>query len=121
MSISFSLMALLLKRGFFFSGNGGNNEILIHRNIRVLDDNGTELIRLPEEILKPNPKHFIVEEVNETEFRVMLRQPKQATDIELEVDNCDDLKSYANFSQANGFRYKQHRYPSSSVKNYRSE
>ena len=85
--------------------NGGQNQIKIHRNIEVVNEEGDRVFRLPEEILNPDTgaetsKLVVVADPdNEENLLVKLKDPEKvaADDTHQDLDKCTDLKRYFNY------------------------
>ena len=85
--------------------NGGQNQIKIHRNIEVVNENGDCVFRLPEEILNPDTRAetsklvVVADPDNEEHLLVKLKDPEKVAPDETyqDLDKCKDLKRYHNY------------------------
>ena len=109
--------------------NGGQNQIKIHKNIRVLDDGNTEIFRLTENILNPcapnrlDSVHLTAEpDPSDNEVCLLhLRRPEEATpkDRKQDLDDCKELKRYFRWQKGQpDCRFAPHRYPLTPEKNF---
>lgn len=94
---------------------GRHNEIFLHRNILVVNEDGQELSRMTENILRPNAvRIFDIQEHTDEVFRVSLRNPPKNPDLShlrpQPLDDIQDLLVYSDYKQENGYPYSPHRY-----------
>jgi hypothetical protein len=63
--------------------------------------------------------HAQVCETNEELLCISLKQPPRYDDEPHELDSCSDLVSFCNFSKEKGYKFRQHKWPKTHIKNYR--
>ena len=57
--------------------------------------------------------------VNDELLCISLKKPPKVHHESHELDSCSDLVSFFNFSKEKGYRFQQHKWPKTHVKNYR--
>ena len=108
---------------------GGKNEIRVHRNIAIHDNEDNRLLlQLPEEVLWTVSKdgvrdteflHAKVCETDEELLCISLKKPPRFDHDPHALDSCSDLLSFFNFSKEKGYRFQQYKWPKTHIKNYR--
>ena len=97
--------------------NGGQNQIQIHKNIEVVNENGDRVFLLPEEILNPDTgaetsKLVVVADPDNEEFLlVKLKDPEKIApdDTHQDLDKCTDLKRYYIYRKGRKNNHAPHR------------
>ena len=90
------------------------NQLDLHRNIKVVDEDGNELMRYPERLTKPNSELFKIEDISDSMFRLSLKNPpvfQRGFGASEEVENLmrDPLLSeIKNYGIAAGYSYNPH-------------
>ena len=93
------------------------NKLVLHRNIRVVDDEGNELMRFPEFLTKPRTERsdkFLIEDINEEEFQISLKNPptfKRGLPACPEVESMlqdSDLSEIKKYASTNGYTHDPH-------------
>ena len=51
------------------------NSLILHKNIKIMDENGQELIRFPEFMTSPKSKKLITRSIDDSRFEVQLVDP----------------------------------------------
>ena len=108
--LSFQVLSNMVK-------NGKANLLTPHRNIRVVNREGVEIVKLRENITKPKPKPgaetFNVEDVDAFQFNLSLRiPPLPPQPVEQPLEEINELKELKKHTKKHaGKPHKVHRYP----------
>ena len=99
---------------------GGENEMILFKNIQVMSDPDHVVHHLSTEVTKPNDTFLLVTDHSETQWRVSLKHPPQKDPIlKNPSDLTDDpsLRLHHQFAKKAGYSYEPHRYPAQLTNN----
>lgn len=101
--------------------HGDENQITIHRNIVVKNEEGQEVATLTDVVTRPSLDSELLIEETQDEFILSLRKPPKVLEkdnpfLKQPLDDDSSLEVYKLYKTSNGYRYSPHRYPLSANK-----
>ena len=114
-----SLYEKVLLEKIRFNGPEGNR-LVLHKNVRVCDDQGMELARLPEILTKPKSNLFNVYDIGKDKFEISLKNPPklpkrsahpEASETLMKLAHAGKLERVLQYSKAQGYSHEPHSYP----------